>query len=410
LRVVAVIQDITRSKAIKKEMRDIHERYQDLFETPGDFVFVHDLGGNFISVNQTAERITGYFSEELLKMNIQELASKDSLKLLRGFQYQRMMQNQSTSYELEIETKSHSQVFVHVNIWPIYKGGKPVAIQGIARDITETKLKEVRLKDSAERLASFIEFLPDATMAIDMEGRVVVWNQAMEELTGIKAKDMLGKGDYEYGLAFYDNKRPIMVDLVLRPEEVKQYYSVMEIDNYTVICEFDTPCLKGKGRFLWGQAMPWYDKNGNLMGAIESLRDITERYKSRQELKESQEKVNRDRNRLFDLIDNLDGPIISYDKNKRIMLANRKFSQVLGYEVEDLPGMNLSDIVPEAGEELFGNQMMRDLQAGVKKYYEITLCHKDGSKQLVQVSVNPMWKEGNVVGGIMRLEVPDGEK
>ena len=117
-------------------------------------------------------------------------------------------------------------------------------------------MRELEAIEDAEKLANFIDYLPDATLAIDMEGRVVVWNKAMEELTAIKAEDMLGKGNYEYGLAFYNRRRPIMVDLVLRPEEVQQYYSIVEVDKYTIISEFDTPYLRGEGHYLWGRPCP----------------------------------------------------------------------------------------------------------------------------------------------------------
>jgi PAS domain-containing protein len=55
-------------------------------------------------------------------------------------------------------------------------------------------------------------------MAIDIGGRVVIWNPAMEKLTGACAADMIGKGNYEYALPFYGIRRPILVDLVLMPE------------------------------------------------------------------------------------------------------------------------------------------------------------------------------------------------
>ena len=64
---------------------------------------------------------------------------------------------------------------------------------------------------------SLIDFLPDATLVIDREGNVIAWNHAMEEMTGVQAKDILGKGDYEYALPFYGERRPILIDLVLIP-------------------------------------------------------------------------------------------------------------------------------------------------------------------------------------------------
>ncbi len=404
IRVVAVIQDITRCKYTEKELRELYERYESLFENPTDMVFIHDLAGNFISVNQAAERITGYWAEELVKMNIQQLASTDSLKLLRGFQYQRMPQDQSSNYELELVTKYDTRLFMDVNISPIYKGGKATAVQGIARDITQRKMKESELIETAKNLANFVDYLPDATMAIDMEGKVVVWNKAMEELTEIKAEDMLGKGDYEYGLAFYNKRRPIMVDLVLRPEEVKQYYSIVEVDKYTMISEFDTPHLRGEGHYLWGQAMPWYDQQGNLIGAIESLRDITERYKTRQALKEAEEKVRRDRKCLFTLIDNLEGAILTCNLHGRIRMANLKFGNLLGYGVEELPGMNIAEIIEDKSDQIIGAELLSALQANDAKIYDIQLITKDGIRQVARIKIRPVWEDGKITGCIMRAE------
>ncbi len=408
IRVVAVIQDVTRRKYTEKELRDLYERYEGLFENPADMVFIHDLAGNFISVNQAAERITGYWGEDLVKMNIQQLASDDSLKLLRGFQYQRMPQNQSSNYELEIATKYDTRVYLDVNLSPIYKGGKAAAVLGIARDITQRKMKEAAYIETAENLANFVDYLPDATMAIDMEGKVVVWNKAMEELTEIKAEDMLGKGDYEYGLAFYNKRRPIMVDLVLRPEEVKQYYSIIEVERYTMISEFDTPNLRGEGHYLWGQAMPWYDKKGNLIGAIESLRDITERYKSRQALQEAEEKVRRDRKCLFTLIDNLEGAILTCNLRGRIRMANIKFSQLLGYGVEELPGRNIAEIIEDSNSQIVGAKLLDTLQLDGPKIYEATLIAKDGIRSAAKIKIRPVWDEGKITGCIMKVEEAGG--
>ena len=87
-------------------------------------------------------------------------------------------------------------------------------------------------------MLSFIDYLPDATLAIDLEGRVVAWNQ-LWRLTGIKASEMLGKGEYEYGLAFYNSRRRLWWTRT-QPDEVKKFYSVIEKDNLTIISEFDT--------------------------------------------------------------------------------------------------------------------------------------------------------------------------
>ncbi len=127
-------------------------------------------------------------------------------------------------------------------------------------------------------LADAIDFLPDATLAIDMEGKVIKWNRAMEALTGVNARDMLGKGNYEYALPFYGTRRPILADLVLMPEEQLQgKYDSIHRDGKTFTVEIFIPTFGPKGSYLWAKASPLYDVNGGLAGAIESIRDITER-------------------------------------------------------------------------------------------------------------------------------------
>ncbi len=57
-----------------------------------------------------------------------------------------------------------------------------------------------------QRLGDFINFLPDATFAIDRDGKVIAWNKAIEVMTGVGAAAILGKADREYSLAFYGKR------------------------------------------------------------------------------------------------------------------------------------------------------------------------------------------------------------
>ncbi len=133
---------------------------------------------------------------------------------------------------------------------------------------------------SERRLADIIDFLPDATFAIDLEGKVIAWNRAAEELTGVKAIDMLGKGNYETSLPFWRIRRPMAINLMLEPNKIfEKTYSVFKRETNTVLVEVEVPGIQMKGRdaYLWGKASPLYDNKGNVVGAIEVLRDITER-------------------------------------------------------------------------------------------------------------------------------------
>ncbi len=145
--------------------------------------------------------------------------------------------------------------------------------------------------ESERQLEGIVSFLPDATFAIDKKGRVIAWNRAMESMTGVKADDILGKGDYEYSLPFYGFRRLILIDLVLQPDpKLEAEYDVMERDGMSLTGEVFIPSFGTNGSYIWAKASPLYDSNGNITGAIESLRDITERKYAEDAIKESESK------------------------------------------------------------------------------------------------------------------------
>jgi PAS domain S-box-containing protein len=150
----------------------------------------------------------------------------------------------------------------------------------------EIKSQERHALEMQRRLADIINFLPDATLVIDSEGRVIAWNQAIEELTGIPAAEILDKGEYEYALPFYGERRPILIDLVLLPREEfeQEKYAHIERRGEILTGEAYTPALKSGPRYLFAVAAPLHDVSGNIVGAIESIRDITERKQAEEEL------------------------------------------------------------------------------------------------------------------------------
>jgi PAS domain S-box-containing protein len=145
-------------------------------------------------------------------------------------------------------------------------------------DITDRKRAKNTLQELERRLVDIVDFLPDATFVRDLQGRIIVWNKAMEEMTGARAKDMLGKGDYEYALPFYGKRRPIMIDLVLKPDKKieRKYDMVIKKPGHFLIAEGWTS-LKGEKVFLWGKASPFCNSKGKIVGSVESVRDITDR-------------------------------------------------------------------------------------------------------------------------------------
>ncbi len=128
-------------------------------------------------------------------------------------------------------------------------------------------LLATRLRESERQMNEIIEFLPDATFAVDREGRIIAWNRAMEEMTGVAGEAMLGRGDREYAVPFYGERRPLLVDRVLRGEGT---------DGVLTEESAVTRLRGGKGAHLRFTATALLDAKGNVAGAIESIRDVSD--------------------------------------------------------------------------------------------------------------------------------------
>jgi two-component system, cell cycle sensor histidine kinase and response regulator CckA len=160
-------------------------------------------------------------------------------------------------------------------------------------DITQRKFAEDEARAASKKLLDIIDFLPDATFVIDQQNRVIAWNRAIEEMTGVPKEEMIGKGDYAYAVPFCGQRRPGLADLISAPDlEVQARYDNFSRRGSTLYAEAYFPALfGGRGAYLWGVATPLLDSNGNQVGAIESLRDMTDRKRATEELLRMEEQL-----------------------------------------------------------------------------------------------------------------------
>jgi len=92
--------------------------------------------------------------------------------------------------------------------------------------------------DHGNALLKVIEFLPEAALVVDREGKVIVWNRAMEKMTGVPGEKILGKGEYAYAVPFYGKPVPMLIDLVrTRGSELSKCYDSTEWKGNTLFAE-----------------------------------------------------------------------------------------------------------------------------------------------------------------------------
>jgi len=270
-RMIAELQSANRCMTNEKN------RYLTIFESITDPVFLFDMYDRIENLNHAASELffgennpgAAYYDEHNSRASLPFIANELALLDSKGLR--------QVIFEKEAQTSKGIQHFL-VKIEQMLDvsekfSGKVVVLN----DITERKRVLEALRESEQRLTGIIDFLPDATFAIDLEGIVIAWNRAIEELTGVTKAEMIGKGNYAYSVPFYGEPKPILIDLVLKVHEEteKQYYFISR-KNDQLIAESFVPALKGgTGAFLWIISSPLYDSNGNVVGAIESIRDIT---------------------------------------------------------------------------------------------------------------------------------------
>lgn len=158
------------------------------------------------------------------------------------------------------------------------------------------------LKAAQRQLMDIIDFLPDATFAIDTGGRVIAWNRAIQVMTGLRETEVMGKGDYVYALPFWGERRPLLIDAVVQEDrDIGRHYNYTYYEERGAVRSaeaFVQRMNNGQGAYYWVTATPLLDKDGRIVGAIEAIRDITERKKAEakiQELNDTLEQRVRDR-------------------------------------------------------------------------------------------------------------------
>jgi len=253
---------------------------------------VYDTEGQIVYMNKKFRDLVDYPDDVLKKMNISDLAIDRHKKRIRERMRSRLDEGKERSWELPIRGRNGSVFTVIAKTSPLYQQERLVGGILLVEDITERIKAEAEVRESQRRLADTIESLPDATMVIDREGKVLYWNREMVEMTGFLASDMVGHGDYVYALPFYGIRRPILIDMIVDPRvRFDNQYTYVHKEGKVLFTETKTGKLKGKERILWGRATPLFNTRGQIVGAIESVRDITDRKEAEDDLKRSHERL-----------------------------------------------------------------------------------------------------------------------
>jgi PAS domain S-box-containing protein len=261
----------------------------------------------------------------------------------------------------------------------------------VYEDVSELVQNHEALLTVNRRLMDIIEFLPDPTFVIDREGTVIAWNRAIEAMSGVPKEEMLGRGNDAYAAAFYGSARPLLIDLVIHgAEEGLDPYTEVEAGPGTLVAETFVPSWNdGSGAYLWGKASLLYTPAGEVAGAIESIRDITERRRTDQQLRRSERKYR-------DLVESINDIIYAIDPAGRITYVSPVIAHVSGYTPAEVTGRSYFELVHPDDLEI-ARWGLAEVIAGRGGPNEFRMLARSGETRWVRTFTRPVEIDGAVV-------------
>ncbi|HVF42845.1 MAG TPA: PAS domain S-box protein [Pyrinomonadaceae bacterium] len=283
LYMAAHVQDITERERVEAELRRSEENYRGLLDNANDIIYSHDLAGKYLAINRAGAEITGYTREEILGgLNIAQVVAPEHLEVAKAMTALKLKDPSPTVYAVDIVTRDGRRLTLEVSTRISYRDGVPVAVEGIARDVTERKRAEAEIQRSKQQIEIILQGVAESIIAQDTEGRIVYANDmaarslgysSADELLELPSKEIVKRYEIfdEGGGPFPAERMPARVALRegLSASAVMRYRSV------------------GAGEERWAsvKATPVFDEEGRVRFAISIFQDITERRRAEESQK-----------------------------------------------------------------------------------------------------------------------------
>ncbi len=332
--ILGIAVDITEIKEAQKALSASEQIYESLLHTTTEGVWVINSDRITIDVNDSFCKMIGYSRDELIGKSPFDLAD-DKNKRILSKQTAKISTTKNRNYEITLTKKDGSKLYAIINATTIFdiKGNVSV-VYGFITDISDRKLYEQQLKDSESQLKQIIEGSPVGYFVINSDHIVTHWNKALAHSTGKTSKEIVGT-NMQWS-AFYRQPRPTMADAVVEnysESEIEKYYGskfrkASLLDGAYEAEDF-FPELGDNGKWLSFAAAPLKDQQGNIIGAIETLQDITTRKLAETTLKEKEERLR---------LALLGGDLGTWDWyiQTGTLLLDERWTLMLGYQLDDM--------------------------------------------------------------------------
>lgn len=387
---IGIILDITESKRVEEALVESRNYLDKIINSIADPVFVKDKQHRWVLVNDAFCELMGHSREELL--------GKSDYEFLPAHEADVFWEKDEEVFKTGIEnvneeeiTDSNGKVHIIITKKTLYadiSGEKYIV--GVIRDITELKKAEEKIR----RLADIVESSDDAIMSHTFEGIITSWNKGAENVYGYSAPEVIGKHVYT----------------VLSPSQYGEVEKSMdEIKKGEKIVHYEAKRLRkdGKEIYVSVNVSPIKNSEGEITGVSIISRDITERKKIENALKESEEKFREIFNNANDMI-----TLVELDENGlpgKFVEVNEVASQRLGYSKDEFLNMVTSDIIAP---DRLGNISKNAAELRKKGHAKFEIIHitKNGRRIPVELNTHLFNLKGKTVVLAISRDITERKK
>jgi PAS domain S-box-containing protein len=381
--VLVMATNINALKDAEEALRESEERYRSIIEDTEESYFETDLGGNYTFVNDAECKMLGYTREELIGMNYRQLSPETiAQKIYNSFNDSYKTGKPIKLMNQEITRKDGTKLIAEVSASLMKDSeGKPIGFRGIARDISKRTQAEERLRQSEERYRTILETIHDAYFELDPAGNFTFINNATCRHLGYTKEELIGMNNRAYTSPETAKKIREIFDAIYKEGKSSTIfdYEVIRKDGATITLELSVSLMR--------------DVQGKPIGFRGISRDVTERKKMEEALRQSEEKYRT-------IIETMQEGYYELDLAGNFVLVNDAECRNLGYSREELIGMNnrkyQSEEEVKKSYQIF-NEIYRTGKPVAGYAFEVT--KKDGTTAIHEVSVSLMRDEqGNSIG------------
>jgi len=388
---LGVSRDVSERRRMEETLRETSEKLRVLFDSIGEAVTLVDMSGNIVDANKEALRLHNFErKDEILGLKASEMvapidrdkAMKDSLNALKSSQ-------PSGRNEYRLITRAGREFDGEFNVAIVRDNrGRPAGFVGIARDISERKRVLEALRQSQETLRAVFDAIGDVVIVTNLEGRITDANSSLTNVFRYERKDVVGKVAFELMAPEYretainEMTRSLSEDFVGRYRE----YKLIASDGRLVDCEVVTSKMN--------------DSAGNLQGFVGVIRDVTQRKKMEETLRNSEEKLRITFNSARDGIAVVDLLGVLTEVNSAIL-------NITGYSRDELIGKSPLKFVVEEDQKIVIDSMAGTIAAqnAVLETLTLNMIRKDGSIFAGEMACDAVKdKQGNVAGFVAILK------